>query len=149
MPDPPDWTALEARVAREIPALDFLLGDWEGSGEAHGQPLVGRLHARRVLLGSAVQTREALYTADGALDYEDLALYRCDLDRGLFVQHLQPPGWSSEAAVEPIDGGVAWNAGPTEPRVELTRADDILTIAVWFPFQPVPASRMRYRKADP
>lgn len=149
VPDTPDWSALEAAARRGLPALDPLLGDWVGAGEAHGAPLTGRLHISRALQGTAVLHRESLFSATGALDYEDLAIYRCDPDRGLFVQHFQAPGWLSEAQVEPLPGGVAWVTTPVEPRVELVVQDDVLTVSVWFAFQPVPASQMIYRRERP
>lgn len=149
MPDRTDWEALERAAKAALPALDFLLGDWEGAGQAHGQPLTGTLTARRILGGTVVETRERLFDAAGALDHEDLALYRVEPDRGLFVQHLQPPGWSSEHAVEPVEGGIAWDAGPVEPRVVLHLEGDTLVTAVLFPFDPQPVATMRYRKVAP
>lgn len=149
MPDRTDWEALERAALDALPMLDFLLGEWEGSGEAHGQPLTGRLTARRILGGTVVETRESLYDADGALDHEDLALYRVEPDRGLFVQHLQAPGWSSEHAVEPVEDGIAWESGPVEPRVVLHREGEALVTAVLFPYDPQPVAIMRYRKVAP
>jgi len=149
MPDRPDWDALERAARDALPALDFLLGEWDGAGQAHGQPLTGRLLARRILGGTVVETRETLHDAAGELDHEDLALYRCAPDRGLFVQHLQSPGWSSEHAVELLDPGVAWDAGPVEPRVELVPHEGELLTFVFFPFDPKPVAQMRYRKVAP
>lgn len=148
MADTPDWDARERAALAALPSLDFLLGVWQGAGQAHGTPLTGRFAARRILAGTVVESREVLYSAAGEIDHEDMALYRHEPDRGLFVQHLQPPGWSSEHDVVSLDRGIAWDAGPVEPRVEIVRGDGILTISVWFPYQPVPMAKMIYRKVE-
>lgn len=145
----PDWTAYEAAARTGLPLLDAMLGVWVGEGRAHGAPLSGRLVIERILEGTAVLHRETLWKPDGSLDYEDLAIYRCDPEGGVFVQHFQAPGWATEARVQPIDGGVAWVSTPLEPRVELCRDGAHLGVSVWFPFQPTPASHLRYRRETP
>ena len=145
----PDWTAYEAAAAEALPLLDPFVGVWTGAGQAHGAPLRGRLVVERILQGSAVLHRETLWKPDGSLDYEDLAIYRCDPEGGLFVQHFQAPGWAAEARVQALEGGVAWVTTPLEPRVELRREGPDLTVSVWFAFQPTPASQLRYRRETP
>jgi hypothetical protein len=146
MADSPDWDAREAAARAALSALDFLLGSWEGEGVDHTRPLRGRFEARAILGGTWVETREQLWNADGALDHEDVALYRHEPEAGLLVMHLQAPGWMSEHPVSLDEDAVVWGASPVEPRVVMHPEDDDLVLSVWFPFQPVPAVRMVYRR---
>lgn len=146
-PPPIDWDQRQDVVIRGLDATDFLLGDWVGTGEAHGVPLTGRLRVARVLGGSFVEATEQLYDADGRLDHEDRAFYRYDAEEAaLRVTHLMAPGWVGERQVQPLAPGLVWTAGPFAPRVELRPTATGLRVEVWMAFAAAPEAVMDYRR---
>lgn len=142
-----DWDARERLVKRQLGALAYLEGEWAGAGVSHGAPVQGHLEVRAVLGGTFVEAREVLRDAQGAVDHEDLCVYRYDPDaKSLRVTQYLSPGWVENHLVEPLPtGGIRWVTGPLGPRVEMSApAPDTLLIEVWLPMQAEPAHTVRY-----
>lgn len=147
-----DWDARERLVKQQLAALDYLVGDWVGAGVSHGAPVTGHLCVRALLGGTFVEAREVLRDAAGAVDHEDLCMYRYDPDeKSLRVTQYLSPGWVENHIVEPLPtGGIRWVTGPLGPRVEFSApAPDTLLIQVWLPFNGEPAHVVRYTREEP
>lgn len=145
-----DWE-LRGRLCRErLHFLRFLVGRWEGEGHSQGEAVRGRLEVASLLQDTLLRCEERLYTLDGALLHEDLALLRYDPEsEQVRVLHFTAPAWPSEPLARPLpDGpGALWYGGPFAPRVELRPRGEELEIVVRLPEQVEPDTLMRYRRA--
>lgn len=150
MDDEIDWDARAGEVTGRLTPLMFLVGDWEGEGDSHGAVVRGRLEVKVVLGGSFLEARETIFDAKGALDHEDLCLYRFDPKEGLLrVTQYLPPAWVEHYGIEVLPtGAIRWVTGPLGPRVQLHPMDpDHLEVRVWLPLQAEPAHVLRYARA--
>jgi hypothetical protein len=146
--DPRDWSGQAAEVERALSGLDFLLGDWEGSGQGHGDPIQGRLQIERV--AGFVFARDQLLE-DGQITHEDLAIYRWDsVNQSLRVQHYSPPGVLSDHYVllDEERTGIRWVSGPISARIEIWMDGPELCVEVFLPGEEEPAQGMRYTRVD-
>ncbi|MEC8422714.1 MAG: hypothetical protein VX000_02990 [Myxococcota bacterium] len=142
-----DWEARERLMKRRLLPLAYLVGDWVGVGVSHGAPVQGRLQVRQVLGGTFVEAREVLRDASGAVDHEDLCVYRYDTtEKALRVTQYLAPGWVENHVVESLpSGGIRWRTGPLGPRVELSAPEpDTILVRVWLPAEEEPAHVVRY-----
>ena len=96
-----DWDA-RVRLAQNglAPAL-VLVGEWEGVGLAHGEPITASLAVRLVLGATQIEVWEQV----GA--HEDVCFYRFDVATGqLRVLHLMEPALVAEYPVEISSEGI-------------------------------------------
>lgn len=142
----------EERIRRTREALDplrFLLGEWRGEGQVHGEALYGQLSVASVLGDSFLEARERLVDASGALSHEDISYYRYDVrERQLRVNQLMAGAWQAEQWVVPTEAGCRWYAGPFAAKVEFVlQSDGSLLIEIYDPEATSPSGHMTYRRA--
>lgn len=126
--------------AQLAPAL-VLVGEWEGSGQAHGAPVEASLRVRPILDGSVIEVWERVG------DHEDLSLYRFDPEVGqLRVLHVMAGALVREWPVEPTMTGLVWITPPSDPAVEWSLDGDTLRCDVVWPGQRVAEVTVRYRR---
>ena len=143
-----DWDARGALVKAHIAPLRFLIGDWEGEGSSHGAHVRGRLRARVSLDESWVEVREQHWSATGALDHEELTMYRYDpTNEQLRAFQFTGHAWLSEHVIIPENGGLRWFSGPLAPSVEIVPdGDDALRVTVREAFRGQPTGTFHYRR---
>lgn len=126
--------------ARLAPAL-VLCGEWEGEGQAHGEPLRATLSVRPILDGSVIEVWERVG------EHADLCLYRFDPDLGqLRVTHFMAGAVVAEHPVEATPVGMVWITPPKEPAVEWILEGDTLRSEVVWPGQRVAEVSVRYQR---
>ncbi|GEM_PF-2065962 len=134
------WNEREVRARTALDVLDFLVGTFRVSGEAHGEPFTGTATGRRILGGTWLEARERTG------DHEELCLYR--LEPGIeqvVVEQLTSPGWRVRYGVLPLQGGgVHWVPAQLGPRVRLVPCAGGYTAEVTFPGDTAPAVVARY-----
>ncbi|MFT5683711.1 MAG: hypothetical protein ACI8RZ_004643 [Myxococcota bacterium] len=143
------WQKREDVARQQLAALSFLVGEWEGSGTAGGQPIRGRLSATMRLGETFLEVREQLFLPNGTLDHEDICFYRYDTSQEqLRVLQMVQPAWTAERPVVLLDGGgLRWFDGPLGPQVSLTPTQGGLTVMVRLPDVSQPAVELHYRHA--
>lgn len=130
--------------------MHFLVGNWQGSGQAHGEPITATLHARLCLADTFLEATEHLFDASGALDHEDICFYRYDEREGhLRVRQLTVPALHAERMVLPLpEGGIRWYEGPLGIQVFfIPQPDGSLVERVFLPLQDRPAITIRYQRS--
>lgn len=125
-----------------------LLGAWEGEGASYGQPLRGRLEVRERFGGTWIEAAETLWDAAGAVDHEDLTLYRFDPEAGqLRALQVMAHAWSQDHVVLVEPDGLRWYHGPSSPTVRLRFAgEDRLRVEVREPEDGEIVLAMDYRR---
>jgi hypothetical protein len=143
------WQDREDTARRELAALSFLVGEWQGEGVADGQPIRGHLSATLRLRETFLEVRERLTLPDGTLDHEDICFYRYDASQQqLRVVQMVAPAWTVERPVVLLPGGgLRWFDGPLGPQVSLTPTSGGLTVLVRLPDASQPAVELHYRHA--
>lgn len=134
-----EWTARLARCRQQLAPVAALVGEWEGRGQAHGEPQTGRLRLRLLLDDTVVEVAEQVG------EHEDLCFYRWDDGlRQLRVLHLMA-GDSAEHAVELTAAGLVWVSPPGHPAVEWSFDGELRCDVTW-PGRKAPEVSMRYRQ---
>jgi len=133
-----------------LSVLDWMIGRWAVAGVSDGHEVRGEAVVRRAVEGSVLEARERLERLDGALDYEDLALYLWDPKAsGLYAMHISAPGAITRYAVLPLDGrpGVHWMPADLSARVVIAPEGDGWRAEVWLGVDEAPISNLRYSPA--
>lgn len=140
-----DWEARFAQARAGVAPALALVGDWQGEGHAHGDPIRATLRVRSVLADTQIEVWERV--GEGADAHEDVCFYRYDPDRAeLRVLHLMAPAEVAEHAVEPTGSGFVWVTPPSAPAVVWTlQGAELVTEVVW-PDQRVAEVRIVYRR---
>jgi hypothetical protein len=126
------------------PAM-VLIGDWIGTGQAHGEPITATLKVRSVLSDTQVEVWERVGVGDDA--HEDVCFYRFDAGSGqIRVLHLMSPAAVAEYAVEVAADGLVWVTPPKSPAVLWTLQGAELVSEVIWPDQRVAEVKLRYRR---
>lgn len=127
-----------------------ILGRWEGQGHHYGQPLRGRLEARERFGATWIEVSETLLDASGAVDHEDLTLYRFDADAGqIRALQVMAHAWSQDHAVAVESDGLRWYHGPSSPVVRWRwTGPDAITVEVTEPEGGELALQMDYRRVS-
>jgi hypothetical protein len=143
-----EWSDRPALARHGLAPIAFLLGEWEGTGTADGQPMRGHLTVRSILDGTFFEASETLYSADGSVDWEDRVFYRYALeDHTIRALHLQAPAWMADRYVNVRTDceGLTWSGGPTMPRVRIVHEQGRLEVQVFQPGESAPHAHMVYR----
>ena len=135
-----EWEARLERARRALAPALTLVGDWIGSGTAHGDAVTASMHVQSILGKTVLKVWERV------AEHEDLSLYRFDPDDGLFkVVHLMA-GHSSEYPVEWTGTGLVWVTPPAVPAVEWIVEGAALRSIVLWPGAPSPEVEIRYER---
>lgn len=136
-----DWETRLHRTRAEAGAFSPFLGEWQGAGQAHGEPTAGALRGESLLDGSFVEVRER------SPDHEDRTIYRWEPEDGsLRVLHLMAGATLREYPVERTERGLVWITPPGEPAVEWQLGADELVCEVTWPGEAEPEVRMVWRR---
>lgn len=150
MPKDLDWDERGTLCSRQLDPVRFLVGAWEGRGESRGEAVRARFVVRDRFEGTFLVLEETLWTLDGALEHEDLAVLRYDPDAEILrVTHYMARAWVSEQLVRPLpeEPGCFWFAGPFAPRVELRPVGpDGLRVTVRLPEEDRLDTAIDYRR---
>ncbi len=134
----------EERLVRTRTALDpvrVLEGEWEGEGQAHGEPVNARMSVRTILEGSMIEVWETVG------EHTDLSLYRFEIETGQHhVLHLMAGAMMSEYPVELTLDGLIWITPPSVPAIEWRVDGETLSCDVVWPGQRVSEVSIRYRR---
>lgn len=136
-----EWARRLLLTRAELAPALVLVGDWEGAGQAHGEPITASLRVRPILDGSVIEVWERVG------DHEDLSLYRWDPEhKQLRVLHVMAGALITEHPVEPTPMGIVWITPPSDPAVEWTLEGDTLRCDVVWPGQRIAEVSVRYRR---
>jgi hypothetical protein len=134
-----------------VAELEWMVGRWRIEGEVGGAAVTGEAEVRFGVEGCVLEARERVLGPDGALDYEDLAVYHWDAGAlALRVHHFAAPGEVTRYTALPLDGrrGVHWMRDDLAARVVIWPDEQGFCSEVWFGVSEAPESRLRYRPAE-
>lgn len=135
------------RAREGIQPLLFLLGEWEGEGMDLEGPVRAFLSASLLMDGSWIQVRERLVDGAGAVQYEDMTLYRFDpVEDQVKVLHLMPQAHKMEYPVLVSGTGFRWVTGPFGAMVQVSRVGDGWENRVVLPGETSPSLVVTYRR---
>jgi hypothetical protein len=142
------WQARAQRCRDALEPLRFLVGRFEGCGQDSGQPVRCEAVGTLRLDGSWLELRERLLKPDGALLYEDFALYRFDpAEEGLRVLHFMERAWHTQYPVHlDAQGALRWTTGVGGPRVRIAATEQGWESRVTMPEEPEPTVVLEYRR---
>ena len=140
-------STLQAPLVAGLDVLGFMIGVWRVQGVMHGEAVVGRAVIQPALEGALLSMHETIFRPDGAIDYEDLCLYRFDpAEADLAVHHFTAPYGHAEHKVLPLEQGRGfhWVHKTTPgPFVRVLRGEP-WSIEVWHPDGRAPEIVMHY-----
>lgn len=143
-----DWDEQGKAAHAGLEPLRFLIGEWVGRGESHGDAVNGVLSVQPLLDGSWLQAAERMNDSDGNQVHSDLAFYRFDAEAdALEVLQLFDHGHRMNTPVEMTDNGFRWVTGPGGPKLVFAFDSGALTYTVILPGEQAPAVQMTYKRA--
>ena len=131
-----------------ISALQFMVGQWQGQGTSHGQPVTATLMVSPQLDGTWLQACETLLDSNGAPEHTDLSYYRYDPEsERLEVLHLMDHATLHRHPVEPVGNALHWITGPGAPRLAIIPQVSGFRMEVQFPTDAAPVVAIDYKPA--
>ena len=105
---------------QKLKPLEWILGQWQGQGQAHGQMIYGVLHASLRLENSFVVINEAIFNADEQLIHEDCTwCHWLPAQEQLIAHQFMPIGLTEQRIISVNQQQMRWWSGPASPVVTM------------------------------
>lgn len=134
---------------QKLKPLEWILGQWQGQGQAQGNIIYGVLHATLRLENSFLVINEAIFDANEQLIHEDCTWCYWQPDQQhLVAQQFMPIGLTEQRIISIKDSGMSWWAGPAAPVVNMAIVEALLQVRVIGPEQDC-WSEIHYHRTQP